>query len=445
MKSNFYKLLNSYTNFSYSKKGPSSIESNNFASSFFSDLLAMNKNSTLDNLYDSLEKEYEPFTPFIEQFAKEAVKNNNYSRPLLNVVILSKTDNLSITERQNEISLIKDALDKYYASGAFANYKYHAYLLYSSECIRAELFDEARNIYNYLFDQKLKNKFLLGFMNLYVDIFAGKQIDIENEHIITDSLSFSFLNNAIKYIYLIKEKQFEQALNVLDTLEFEDSPLVSLLGYGLTSFKIDLAKTSGIGFVRKFSYLNKSDDEISNLEGQFTLFVREACYYFFENFDLFAQSLAFNSSNLLSLILPTISLNAKLLSVCILKEILESNLAPGKFPELNTLHLFNKIKKAQKKEVVTNDFELCAKNITYSDDQEEFDDDLLELESINFLSKYEPENFIIAPNDNLIIFTTIFLNSLKDYASKHGTDFSTGDFDSIVPITKFDDDPTKIS
>ena len=236
-----------------------------------------NKISKFD-LFKKFEKEFS-YTDIYEDVIANGIYEEDKSFPIFNLVILSKSSNLSLFEREEKIDEIYTLFhcNSILKRGKLNNVDFLTYLELINEYLFCQSYVKAKELYNELFIKKMKSEYLYNFAITYFEIYKGE---------INSSNIFEKINNfsndfacVLRFIYFVTNEDFSSAINELNAIRTINPFLYYLLGFRHISVAIidnnvlTLSKTKEL--LSNTDFYENNDDPLRHINA--LLFISKLC------------------------------------------------------------------------------------------------------------------------------------------------------------------------
>lgn len=364
---------------------------------------------------DNFELQFDPRKGLNNYLVPGLCKILKHPRPIFRLYNLSLRDDLSITERQEEMDLLTLPFLSRHTLGHLKRNDFIAVGMYITECLKCEQYKHAREFGAVVFETKYKNEYLKNFFDSYIKIFSNEEIDPKTEFDRFKFGFFDFLSDVLYFLYYLREEEKELAKGVLTNLDFDCKEIYYLFGLGFCSTKIDITSTPSIQEIKKFGKIDPSLD----LEGyeksvlNLVLFLKLTCSYVFKYFYNYQTVLTEVATENLSLSMDVLTTQDKLLAVAIMVVGLHVLETTGTYCLVKIEDVKKAISFASQEKEKTNEEDDLKYFVKFmSNDEKEFNNSLINLENHDFISDLDFEKGTFVATDELFIFTNTFSVSL---------------------------------
>lgn len=409
--------------------------------SFFSASSTHHPEELLDEI-DHFELNFDIRPLLTRYFVQGLCKILKHPWPIFSLYYLTLKEDLTITERQEKVDLLTLPYMSRHAMGHLKRNDYIAIGLYITECLRSEHYKYAFEFGSKIFETKYKNIYLKNFFESYIKIFSNEEIDPFSEFDTSKFGTFEFISDILYFLYYLREEDKEKARDSLNKLEATQKEIYYLFALGFCSTKIDVTSTPSIKAIKNFGKIDPMVDYEAYKYSvyDFILFLKVTCSYCFNYFYNMQTFVADLTTEIIDNYMSLLSVQEKMIALVIMvlgfRAIDEHENATIQIQEVK-----NAITYASKEDD-TKEGELNLKFFIrfLSNDQEEFNNTLIELQNHGMISDLNFEKGTFIPLDELFAFTNAFSAGLMT-AFKNNPDMfdEKGLEDLSISITKDDD------
>ena len=233
------------------------------------------------DLFKKFEKEFS-YTDLYEDVISNGIYEEDKSFPIFNLVILSKSSNLSLFEREKKTDEINALFHDNYISkhGKLNNVEFLTYLELINEYLFSQSYSKAKELYKELFIKKMKSEYFYNFAITYFEIYKS---NAHSQDILQKINGFSNdFASVLRFIYFVTNEEFIKAINELKAIKTINPFLYYLLGFRHISVAIienkglTLSKTKEL--LSNVDFYENNDDPLRHIN--VLLFISKLCEVF---------------------------------------------------------------------------------------------------------------------------------------------------------------------
>ncbi len=239
------------------------------------------KKISKSDLFKKFEKEFS-YTDLYEDVISNGIYEEDKSFPIFNLVILSKSSNLSLFEREKKTDEINALFHDNYISkhGKLNNVEFLTYLELINEYLFSQSYSKAKELYKELFIKKMKSEYFYNFAITYFEIYksnAHSQDILQKINGFSNDFAF-----VLRFIYFVTNEEFIKAINELKAIKTINPFLYYLLGFRHISVAIienkglTLLKTKEL--LSNVDFYENNDDPLRHIN--VLLFISKLCEVF---------------------------------------------------------------------------------------------------------------------------------------------------------------------
>ena len=239
------------------------------------------KKISKSDLFKKFEKEFS-YTDLYEDVISNGIYEEDKSFPIFNLVILSKSSNLSLFEREKKTDEINALFHDNYISkhGKLNNVEFLTYLELINEYLFSQSYSKAKELYKELFIKKMKSEYFYNFAITYFEIYKS---NAHSQDILQKINGFSNdFASVLRFIYFVTNEEFIKAINELKAIKTINPFLYYLLGFRHISVAIienkglTLSKTKEL--LSNVDFYENNDDPLRHIN--VLLFISKLCEVF---------------------------------------------------------------------------------------------------------------------------------------------------------------------
>lgn len=239
------------------------------------------KKISKSDLFKKFEKEFS-YTDLYEDVISNGIYEEDKSFPIFNLVILSKSSNLSLFEREKKTDEINALFHDNYISkhGKLNNVEFLTYLELINEYLFSQSYSKAKELYKELFIKKMKSEYFYNFAITYFEIYKS---NAHSQDILQKINGFSNdFASVLRFIYFVTNEEFIKAINELKAIKTINPFLYYLLGFRHISVAIienkglTLSKTKEL--LSNVDFYENNDDPLRHIN--VLLFISKFCEVF---------------------------------------------------------------------------------------------------------------------------------------------------------------------
>lgn len=239
------------------------------------------KKISKSDLFKKFEKEFS-YTDLYEDVISNGIYEEDKSFPIFNLVILSKSSNLSLFEREKKTDEINALFHDNYISkhGKLNNVEFLTYLELINEYLFSQSYSKAKELYKELFIKKMKSEYFYNFAITYFEIYKS---NAHSQDILQKTNGFSNdFASVLRFIYFVTNEEFIKAINELKAIKTINPFLYYLLGFRHISVAIienkglTLSKTKEL--LSNVDFYENNDDPLRHIN--VLLFISKLCEVF---------------------------------------------------------------------------------------------------------------------------------------------------------------------
>ena len=236
------------------------------------------KKISKSDLFKKFEKEFS-YTDIYEDVISNGIYEEDKSFPIFNLVILSKSSNLSLFEREKKTDEINALFHDNYISkhGKLNNVEFLTYLELINEYLFSQSYSKAKELYKELFIKKMKSEYFYNFAITYFEIYKS---NAHSQDILQKINGFSNdFASVLRFIYFVTNEEFIKAINELKAIKTINPFLYYLLGFRHISVAIienkglTLSKTKEL--LSNVDFYENNDDPLRHIN--VLLFISKLC------------------------------------------------------------------------------------------------------------------------------------------------------------------------